>query len=170
MTSGVDEARVREELAGITGVLRAARYEDGGMSQEWLAGRLGVSANSVITWESGRSPDGPTLVHLIAWARLVGFRVTILDEHGDWAYVPLVRQAGEGGDAFEARRLMATLRGLREDARPRRTQGEVALRAGVSRSSVRHWECLVSLPRTVWFVRWVSALECRIELRPLWRR
>jgi transcriptional regulator with XRE-family HTH domain len=162
----VDEARVRLELAAVIGVLVTARRGRGGLSQERLARLLGVSANSVSAWETEWGPDGPTLVHLLAWARLVGFRMVIVDEHGDWIHVPLVRQAGEERDAFEMRRLLVTLRGIREGGRPRRTQAEVGRRAGLSRSSVRHWECLVGRPRTVGFIRWVLALGCRVELRP----
>jgi len=146
--------------------LVAARHEHEGLSQARLARLMGVSANTVCSLEKGWGRDGPTLVHLTSWARLVGFRMVVVDVHAGWLSVPLVRKAGEGRDALEVRRLLVTLRGVREGGRPRRTQAEVARRAGVSKSSIRHWECLVGEPRAVGFMRWVLALGCAVELRP----
>ncbi|MEY9857628.1 DNA-binding transcriptional regulator YiaG [Catenulispora sp. GAS73] len=164
----MDEERVRGELAGINGVLVAARRGRGGLSQERLAGLLGVSAESVRVWElEGWVRDGPTLVHLIGRARVLGMRVVIIDGRGDWVYSPLGRELGERQDAFEMRCLLAVLRGLRLETWPRLTQSEVARLAGVDTSSIKNWERQVSPPRAVGFMRWVLALGCRVELRTL---
>lgn len=161
----VDEPEVREALVSVTGVLLTARRRRRDMPQHRLAKLMGVSATTVSGLETEWGPDGPTLLCLTAWARLLGFRIAIVDDHGEWVQMPLVQEPGEGRDAFEARRLMVTLRWLRDVGRPRRTQAEVALMAGTSRTSLKGWEGRGGLPRTVVFIRWVLVLGCQVELR-----
>ncbi|WP_369125500.1 helix-turn-helix domain-containing protein [Catenulispora pinisilvae] len=161
----VDEARVGHELAWLVGVLKAARRECGDLPQRRLAVLLGVSVTTVQDWERGE--EYPRLAYLIAWARVFGLGVVIVDGCGEWVRVLVVREPGEGRDVFEVRRLVVTLRWLRECRMSWRSQAEVARAAGVSRASLVNWEGGAWSPHGTGFMRWVLALGCRVELRPV---
>jgi transcriptional regulator with XRE-family HTH domain len=81
----LDNAAVQRELAILIEPLVTARKAQGNLTQHRLSKILGVSANSVSEWESGR--ESLTLTHLIAWARSLKFRVTVMNMlHGDRAH------------------------------------------------------------------------------------
>ncbi|GAA2011723.1 hypothetical protein GCM10009839_02400 [Catenulispora yoronensis] len=158
------DAAVQEEVAVLTVQLTAARVQRGDLPQHRLASLLGVSTNSVIDWESGR--ESLTVRHLIVWARALMLRLVIVDTLGARVHLPLVRDRGEDWDTYELRRLITTLRDIRK-AGDRLTQIEVARRAGVGQTSLRHWETLTTAPRTFSLIRWAMALDCGIRLAPL---
>lgn len=160
----VDEVRVSQEWTALIDRLKQARYERGGLSQRRLASMLGVSANSITEWESGQ--ESVTVRHLVLWARVLSLRLVIVDAFNAQVRYPLSRDLGEAWDSYELRRLTGTLRDVRVGG-VRWTQREVARKAGVSRSSIRHWEVLTTPPRTIGLIRWAMALDCRLDLRPL---
>lgn len=157
-------ADAQRELAVLTDLLTAVRADHGDLPQHRLASMLGVSTNSVTDWESGQ--ESLTVRHLIAWAHSLALRLVIVDAFGAQIRYPLTRDNAEAWDAYELRRLTGTLRDVREGSLGL-TQLEVAHKAGVSRSSIRHWEVLTTPPRTIGFLRWTMALGCRIRLAQL---
>lgn len=158
------DATVQQELAILTDRLVAARKDQGGVTRYRLARMLGVSSNSVIDWESGQ--ESLTVHHLIVWARALMLRVVIVDALGEQIRGALPRDLGEDWVRYELRGLMLVLRDVR-NAHPRLTQREVADRARVSRRSIRRWENLETSPRTLGFIRWTMALECKVRLAPM---
>jgi transcriptional regulator with XRE-family HTH domain len=155
------EADVQRELTLLTGLLTAARRNHGALTQHRLASMLRVSTNSVTDWESGQ--ESLTVRHLILWARALILRPVIVDACGSQIRYSPPRDHEEAWDTYELRRLTGLLRDLRK-GRFRWTQLEVADKAGVSRSSIRHWEALTTPPRTLGLIRWAMALDCRIRL------
>jgi DNA-binding XRE family transcriptional regulator len=154
----------QRELAVLTDLLTAVRTDHGNLPQHRLASMVGVSTNSVIDWESGQ--ESLTLRHLIAWAHSLALRLVIIDAFGAQIRYPLARDSAEAWDAYELRRLTGALRDVREGSLGL-TQLEVARKAGVSRSSIRHWEVLTTPPRSIGFIRWTMALGFRIRLAQL---
>ncbi|MFL6112958.1 MAG: helix-turn-helix domain-containing protein, partial [Catenulispora sp.] len=158
------DAAVQRELAILTNPLTRARSDRGDFPQHRLAAMLGVSTSSVIGWESGQ--ESLTVHHLILWARALTLKVVIVNAAGTRIRCPLSREPGEAWADYELRGLTVVLHAVR-NAYPKLSQFEVADRAGVSRRSIRRWENLESPPRTLGFIRWTMALECRARLAPL---
>lgn len=167
MTTLVAEADVCRELELVAALLTAERRSCDGFSQQKLAAALGVSANTVTEWESGR--ESLTLCHLVAWAWTFGLRVVIVDASGYELRYPLPREDDEAWGVYELRRLTGALRDVRRVRRGSvgSTQLDVARKAGVSRSSILNWETLVTPPQTLGLIRWAAALGFRIRLARL---
>jgi transcriptional regulator with XRE-family HTH domain len=158
------DAAVQRELTILTDRLTRARKDHRDFPQHRLASMLSVSTDSVIDWESGQ--ESLTVHHLILWARALMLRVVIVDALDAQIRCPVPRDPGEAWAHHELRGLTVVLRAVR-NAHPKLSQLEVADRAGVSRRSIRRWENLESPPRTLGFIRWTMALECRARLAPL---
>lgn len=158
------DVSIQHQVATLVAVLSAARKRRGDLPQRRLAALVGVATQTVQDWEAGA--DAPTLKHLIAWARLVDFKVALLDGLGQEIRRPLARERDEEWIAYEIRRLTTILRELR-NAHPRFTQRDLAVRVGVSRISILRWENNESPPRLSGLFGWARALDCQVGLVPL---
>src|SRR4051794_6349307 len=115
---------------------------------------LGVATNAISEWESGQ--ESLTVLHLVGWAGTLRLRITIVDAFDRLIHCPLPRDPGESWNSHELRRLTAALRNVRK-AGAGMSQLEVARRAGISRTSLRHWEDMTTCPRTLSLIRWSMA-------------
>lgn len=74
--------------------LRAARI-NAGLTQDDMAGRLGVSRGVINEWECGRKPIRPAYVY--AYCQLTGFQPDDLDQSSFFVANETVLSGREGG-------------------------------------------------------------------------
>jgi transcriptional regulator with XRE-family HTH domain len=140
---GTSESRLRQALRAALAIeqttpvspLRRLRRRSG-LSQETVAGRIGVSRHRVGTWERGTRPP---LWAVRALAAVYGVPVSLLARVAGVPAPPLLdRQQWDRGDLPRVLRTLRAWSGL--------TQREVAARCGVHPTSVRAWEAGRTVP------------------------
>ncbi|MBS2554341.1 helix-turn-helix domain-containing protein [Catenulispora sp. NL8] len=133
------------------------------LSQEAFASRLGVSARSLRDWEKGY--DLPALGRLIAWARLLGFRLIVVASEGVLGDPGENVVEGESYEKSELRRLVAPLR-IRRRQRSL-SQTDMGLLLGVDRVTLASWERASHSPTVENLLAYVGRVRCRLDLEPI---
>lgn len=151
------------ELSGLWSKLRALRLARAGLTQEALAGPLGVVGRTMSDWETGR--DYPTLAHLLIWCKRLDARLVLIGPGGQVLRPRVERRAGEKWARRETRRLVDALRA--ERLASRHSQLWLARRLGMTRVSVNRLENAAIVPRVPVLAQWAAALGCTIVLEPL---
>ena len=152
---------VRRRLAAIQRRLLVAR-KAAGLSQEKLAGVLGVSSRSLRDWERGY--DIPGLAHLIDWARVLGFRLVLVELEAGPVLAPVSLGPGESLVEHEVGRMAVPLKVRREERGI--SQTDLGLIVGVTRSSLQRWEDRQQIPVAVSLVSWADRLGYTVGLMP----
>lgn len=152
---------VRRRLGAIQQQLEAAR-KAAGTEQHVLAVSVGVSDRTLRGWE--RCYDIPSMPNLIRWARLLGFRLALMDRRGAVMLPPVSLPSGESLVEHELRRFAGALKARREDREI--SQTDLSLIVGVSRSSLQRWEDGLQDPIVLSLMAWADRLGCTVDLVP----
>ncbi len=132
------------------------------LSQRRLSVRLGLTELVVGRWEC--RIDVPSTEHFVAWARVLGLGVVLLDPAGK----PIEQRPdllpGESFEHFEVRRITLALKATRMDADF--AQKALGRELGVSTRAILMWETARREPRLKHLLAWADRLSCRITLEP----
>lgn len=152
---------VRRRLAGIQHRLLAARRA-ARLSQEKLAESLDVSSRTLRDWE--KCYDHPSVAHLIDWARVLGFRLVLLELETGPVLPPVSLEPGQSLVEHEIGRMAVRLKATRRERRI--SQSDLALIVGVTRSTLQGWEDRVRPPVALHLIAWSDRLGYTVGLMP----
>lgn len=155
-------AAARRDLDAIVMELKAERLQREGLTQQRLAGELGVAMGSLKDWEGRR--DDPTMINFARWVAYLGFRL-VVDDDGvrDGSALPDLAD-GEGSEQLEIRRLASALRVARKRRGIRQVDAAVELE--IVRGSFVRWETGKGPPpRPVGLAQWARVVGCVVRVR-----